>query len=86
MCLNMHIEFQFTDDTLLSLSKTLATFPLKLNGKGMPIVRFGNTIDTVKLENLENLLRVCQDKIKIDLRGVDLKSIFMKSKHSDLLT
>ena len=59
MCLNMHIEFQFTDDTLLSLSKTLAAFPIRLNGKNMPIVRFGSTIDRVKLENLENLLRVC---------------------------
>lgn len=81
----MQVEFQFTDDTLLSLSKTLAAFPTQLKEKTMPIVRFGHTINQVRLENVENLLRVCQGKVLIDLRGTDLKTIYEKSRHSNLL-
>ena len=82
----MHVEFQFTDDTLLSLSKTLAAFPTRLNEKSMPIVKFCHTINNVRLDNVENLLRVCKDKILIDLKGTDLKSIYMRSSHANLLT
>lgn len=81
----MYVEFQFTDDTLLSLTKTLAAFPVKQREKEMPIIRLGHTINQVRLENIEKLLRVCQDKIVIDLQGTDLKAIFERSKYSDLL-
>ena len=51
----------------------------------MPKIRFGHTIDNVSLENVENLLRVCQNKVVIDLDGTDLKTIMLKSKHSNLI-
>lgn len=41
----MDVEFVFTDDTILSLTKTLASFPQLLNEKEMPLVRFGHTIN-----------------------------------------
>lgn len=81
----MRVEFNFTNDTILSLEKTLATFPTRLNEKDMPIVRFGHTINHVSLENLEGLLRVCQGKVIIDLKGTDLKTIFKNSKHVNLI-
>lgn len=32
------------------------------------------------------MLRVCKDKVIIDLNGTDLKTIYQKSKYADLLT
>lgn len=81
----MQVEFMFTDDTILSLSKTLAAFPVRLKEKEMPIIRLGRTVDNVSLQNLENLLRVCKDRVIIDLKDTDLKSIYMKSKYAKLL-
>lgn len=69
----MQVEFVFTDDTLLSLTKTLAAFPPVVNEKEMPIIRFGHTVDQVSLENLESLLRICKGKVLIDLEGANLK-------------
>ena len=69
----------------MSLTKTLATFPQLQNEKDMPIIRFGATVNEVSLENLENLLRVCKDKVMIDLNGTDLFKIFKKSRYAALL-
>jgi hypothetical protein len=85
LCFDMQVEFIFTDDTIMSLTKTLATFPQLQNEKDMPLIRFGATVDEVSLENLENLLRVCKDKVLIDLQGTDLYTIFKKSRHAALL-
>jgi hypothetical protein len=41
----MQVEFVFTDDTILSLTKTLATFPHVQNEKEMPLIRFGHTVN-----------------------------------------
>lgn len=79
------MEFIFTDDTIMSLTKTLATFPTLQNEKDMPLIRFGPTVNEVSLDNLENLLRVCKDKVLIDLKGTDLYSIFKNSRHHALL-
>ena len=38
----------------------------------------------MRLENLENLLRVCYNKVIVDLEGTDLKSIFLRSRHYNL--
>lgn len=38
----------------------------------------------MRLENLENLLRVCNNKVIVDLEGTDLKSIFLRSRHYNL--
>lgn len=85
ICFDMQVEFNFTDDTLLSLEKTLASFPTRLNEKEMPIIRFGHTINQVSLQTLEGLLRVCQGKVIVDLAGTDLKAIFKRSKHANLI-
>lgn len=69
----MQVEFVFTDDTLLSLTKTLAAFPSTTNEKEMPIIRFGHTVNQVSLANLESLLRICKGKVIIDLQGSDLE-------------
>lgn len=81
----MQVEFVFSNDTLLSLTKTLAAFPPVENHNDMPLIRFGSTLNSVSLENIESLLRVCHGKVKIDLNGTDLKSIFQRSKHAKLL-
>lgn len=72
LCFDMQVEFIFTDDTIMALTKTLASFPLIKNEKDMPRIRFGFTVDLVSLENLENLLRVCNNKLLIDLEGTNL--------------
>lgn len=41
LCFNMEVEFTFTNDTLLSLSKTLSSFPVVENRSHMPKIRFG---------------------------------------------
>ena len=82
----MLVEFVFSDDTLLSLSKTLASFPPVEIVKSRPLIKFGQTIDNVSLENLESLLRVCEGKVTIDLNGTDLKKIFMSSRRANLIT
>lgn len=67
LCFDMQVEFNFSNDTLMSLSKTLSTFPNMANEKERPIIRFGFTINQVNLESLQNLLRVCEGKVLIDL-------------------
>ena len=52
----------------------------------MPIIRFGATIDGVSLENIENLLKVCQNRVKINLDGTNLVDIFKRSRFASLLT
>jgi len=79
------VEFVFSDDTILSLTKTLASFPPLEHEKDMPHIKFGHTVDNVSLENLESLLRVCKGKVLIDLQGTDLHKIFINSRHSNLL-
>lgn len=84
-CFDMQVEFQFTNETILSLSKTIAAFPVLNNEKEMPLIRFGHTVNQVSLNSLENFLRVCLGKVKADLEGTDLKTIFKKSRHAALL-
>lgn len=40
----------------------------------------------MRLENLESLLRICKDKVLIDLKGTNLQAIFKRSRYSGLLT
>ena len=82
----MQVEFVFSDDTLMSLSKTLAAFPIVQNEKFRPSIKFGHTIDGVTLESLESLLRVCEGKVSVGLQGTDLKGILMRSRRAALLT
>jgi hypothetical protein len=51
----------------------------------MPVIRFGHTINDVSLENLEAMLRVCKDKIIIDLDGTDIYTMFKNSRYHKLL-
>ena len=81
----MEVEFQFTDQTILSLSKTIAAFPALQKEKDMPIIRFGHTVNEIVLSSLENFLKVCKDKIIVDLMGTNLRSIFQNSSHASLL-
>ena len=81
----MQVEFTFSDATITSLSKTLASFPPLTNEKEMPIIRFGHTVNDVSLENLEQLLRVCKGKIIIDLNGTNLFDMLNRSRYYNLL-
>ena len=74
-CFDLQVEFTFSDDTLQSLTKTLAGFPTIIRQKQMPTIKFGHTVNNVSLYNLANLLRVCKNKVNIDLKGTDLKRI-----------
>lgn len=51
----------------------------------MPVVKFGSTIDNVRLDNLINVIKICQERIIIDLKGVDLKKIVLESNHASLI-
>lgn len=76
----MEVEFYFSNDTFLALSKTLVTFPKIQESKQMPIIRFGNTIDSVSYENIENLLSMTVGRVEIDLTGTDMEQIIKRSK------
>jgi len=52
LCFDMQVEFNFTNDSLMALSKTLSTFPTIKNEKQMPLIKFGSTINNVKLESI----------------------------------
>lgn len=52
----------------------------------MPKIRFGSTINQINLITLQGLLKVCQDRVLIDLDGTDLISIYQKSPQKELLT
>lgn len=81
----MEVNFKFSNDTFMSLSKTLVTFP-KVTREKRPVIRFGETINDVSYEYLENLLRLTQSKVNIDLTGTDMQKIANKSlKYSRLL-
>jgi len=75
----MQVDFTFTDTTIMALSKTLAAFPPLSDEKLMPVIKFGGTINQISLENLVNLLKVCQGRVIIDLKGVDILTIFKNS-------
>lgn len=81
----MQVDFYFTDETIQSLSKTIAAFPQLQNEKDMPVIRLGYTVNHVSLYYLENFLRVCHGKVIADLEGTDLKRIIKRSKHAALL-
>jgi len=85
LCFDMQVEFNFSNDTLMALSKTLSSFPKIQNVKYMPVIKFGATVNNVSLENLQNLLRVCEGRVNIDLEGTDLKGIYKQSKYFKLL-
>lgn len=84
-CFDIHVDFTFSNDTLLSLSKTLSSFSVVESEKDMPVVRFAHTINNVSLETLQNLLRVSKGKVKIDLTGTDLRGIYERSDYNKLL-
>ena len=54
--MEIEVEFVFSNDSLLSLTKTLGTFPIVSNKRDMPKIKFGSTIDNLRLETIENLL------------------------------
>lgn len=81
----MDIEFIFSDETLISLTKTLSTFPKIEDAKRRPTICFNHTINNVSLQNLESLLRVCSGKIEIDISGANLENIFKRSVYASLL-
>ena len=81
----MDVEFVFSDETLLSLTKTLSSFPIIEDAKRRPKIWFNHTIDNVSLHNLESLLRVCSGKIEIDISGANLENILKRSVHASLL-
>jgi hypothetical protein len=81
----MQVEFQFTNETIMSLSKTIAAFPTLEKEKEMPLIRLGHTINNVNLSGLENFLRVCRGKVVVDLNGTDLGGIFERSSHAALI-
>lgn len=81
----MQVDFMFTDTTIMALSKTLSAFPPLQDEKDMPVIKFGNTINQISLENLVNLLKVCRGRVLIDLEGVDMMTIFKNSRYNDLI-
>ena len=81
----MEVEFTFTNDTLLSLSKTLSSFPVVENWKLRPKIRFGATINQISLSTLQGLLKVCQNRVYIDLLGTNLTKIYENSPYKMLL-
>lgn len=70
---------------MLGLTKTLSLFP-NLPEKERPIIRFGNTVDMVSLDNFSTLLRLSDGKANISLDGTDLAGIYSRSDHHQLLT
>lgn len=52
----------------------------------MPVIKFGNTIDLVSLQSLLNLIKICQDRIVIDITGTNMEEKFKRSKYASLIT
>lgn len=63
----------FSNETIVSITKTLASFPKIEDIKKRPVIRFSHTIDNISLHNLDTLLRVCNDKTVIDIEGANLE-------------
>lgn len=76
------VEFHFTNITLHSLVKTLAT----MRENSLVRLTFGSTLNQVSYENIKNLLKLSHGRVFIDLEGVDLHSIISNSPYHKLLT
>ena len=75
----VYVEFYFSDLTLGELAKTIGKMPVIYDKKKQATLIFGNTIDKVSLDSILNLARMSNQRIKLDLSGVDIDTIFRKS-------
>ena len=81
----LSLDFKFSDDSISSFSHVLSTFPVQQKESEMPLITFQKTIDNISVDNLVTLLSLSANRICINLEGVDIKSIFKRSKYSLLL-
>lgn len=82
---NLTVEFEFSSDTFQTLIKILSTFPNNYDEKLRPNIALGDSVKNIELDQMKNLLKVCQNKITINLDGIDFEKIILRSKHSKLL-
>jgi len=72
---DISVKFNFTNDTISSLSNVLGTFPIQDSRMKMPLISFEQTIDNISLENLESLLTLSEGRVAINLYNVNLTKL-----------
>lgn len=84
MCFETAVEFYFTNLTVNSLAKSLATMKKTHNSKLKIFLKFGKTLDGVSFENLKNLLKLADRTAYINLEGTSLEQIMKNEKIMEL--
>lgn len=84
-CFEIGVEFNFSNNTLQTLAKTLSTFPMMKNEERTPLLKLGSTVNSVNLDTIKNVLALSKDRVRVDVSGTDLFGIFQRSKHANLL-
>ena len=74
---NLTVEFEFSSDTFQTLIKILSTFPNNYDEKLRPNIALGDSVKNIELDQMKNLLKVCQNKITINLDGIDFEKIII---------
>lgn len=69
------IDFYFTDDTLLGLTKALTNLPMEQDTSKRPQIKIGSSLRHVKFENFKTFLNVATQRVNLDVTNADLNKM-----------
>ena len=75
MCFETEVDFHFTNNTIKCLAKSLAMMKRQDKKKLNIYLKFGSTLAGVSFENLKTLLKLANERVYIDLEGVELSKL-----------
>ena len=72
------MEYEFTDDTAQKLNKALRNLPDIIQKEDRMYIKIGKSYDNVCEHMLIDLLKETNNRVKLDITGVDTVSIFFR--------
>ena len=79
-CLPFDIDFYFTDDTLLGLTKALTNLPMEQDLSKRPKIIIGSSLRNIKFEIFKTFLNVASQRVNLDISAADLAAMDTEGK------
>lgn len=80
---NFKMEFQFTDSTCKALTNCVVNLPVSNKSDLVTKnLKLGASLNQVSINNIIELINVSNNRIKLDINGVDLKTVLNKSRET----
>ena len=80
---NFKMEFQFTDSTCKALTNCVVNLPITIKRDQMTKnLKLGSSLNQVSINNILELINVSNNRINLDVNGVDLNSVLQRSRET----